>query len=236
MASRPQLDGVAAAGRALSVLAAFRPGDEAVSLAELATRTGLVKSTIMRLAVTLEEHGFLRREDSGAYRLGAELLRLGTLYQEGFRLDAAVMPVLRMLAERTGESASFFVREGAHRRCLFRVESPQPLRVHVRQGDSLPLDNSAIAQVLRHFGGEGTAPAGAALAVPVYSAGATDPHTAGFAMPVFGPGAQFRGALSLTGPITRLTREAADGFAGLLREAAAALSAALGGEMPNGRR
>ena len=56
---KPALDGVAAVDRALSVLSAFRAGDEAVPLAELAERTGLVKSTIMRLAVSLEAHGFL---------------------------------------------------------------------------------------------------------------------------------------------------------------------------------
>jgi hypothetical protein len=44
----PAVKGVSAAERALAVLAAFRRGDGALSLAELAERTGLVKSTIMR--------------------------------------------------------------------------------------------------------------------------------------------------------------------------------------------
>ncbi len=222
------LEGVAAAGRALAILAAFRKGDGALSLAELAERTGLVKSTIMRLAITLEEHGFLVRQENGACRLGAELLRLGSVYQAGFRLDAVVLPALQALADRTGESASFYIREGAMRRCLFRVESPQALRVHVRPGDSLPLDNSAIAQVLRH--------AGTGLLMPVFSQGATDPHTAGLAAPVFGPGEEFRGALAITAPITRLTREAADAAAPLLREAAGTVSAALGGSVPSAVR
>ena len=215
------MEGVAAAGRALAILAAFRQGDGALPLAELAARTGLVKSTIMRLAITLEEHGFLVREANGACRLGAELLRLGAAYQAGFRLDAVVMPALQALADRTGESASFYVREGTLRRCLFRVESPQALRVHVRPGDSRPLDNSAIAQVLRH--------AGTGLPMPVHSMGATDPHTAGLAAPVFGPGAEFRGAIAITGPITRLTREAAHEAAPLLRQVAEGVTAALGG-------
>ena len=104
---RPALEGVASADRALTVLSAFRKGDRALSLAELAERTGLVKSTIMRLAISLEEHGYLAREDDGAYRLDAEVLRLGTIYTQSFRLDAHVIPVLEKLVTRTGETAAF---------------------------------------------------------------------------------------------------------------------------------
>ena len=229
---KPALEGVAAVDRALSVLSAFREGDEAVPLAELAERTGLVKSTIMRLAVSLEAQGFLAHQPDGSYRLGAEVLRLGSIYQQSFRLEAHVIPVLEALVAATGESASFYIRHGDHRQCLFRVDSPQPLRLHVRQGDLLPMDDSAIAQVLRAFG---TAPPPAhatTLELPLYTAGANDPHTAGMAMPVFGPGEAFAGALALTGPITRLTREAAAAAAGALRDAAEGLTRALGGRPP----
>src|SRR3712207_7411437 len=48
-------------------------------------------------------------------------------------------------------------------RSLFRVDSPHPLRLHVRQGDLLPMDGSAIAQVLRAFGTAPPPPHAAAL-------------------------------------------------------------------------
>ena len=48
--------GVAAVDRALSVLSAFQDGDAALSLAELAERTRLYKSTVLRLLASLE-HG-----------------------------------------------------------------------------------------------------------------------------------------------------------------------------------
>ncbi|HYI82453.1 MAG TPA: helix-turn-helix domain-containing protein, partial [Acetobacteraceae bacterium] len=104
---QPALAGVAAVGRALSILSAFRMGDEAVSLAELAERTGLVKSTIMRLAISLEEYGFLAHQADGSYRLDAEVMRLGSIYQQAFRLETHVMPALEALVDKTGESASF---------------------------------------------------------------------------------------------------------------------------------
>lgn len=49
--ARPKLSGVASADRLLTVLTAFKRGDDALALTELAQRTELVKSTIMRLCV-----------------------------------------------------------------------------------------------------------------------------------------------------------------------------------------
>lgn len=64
---------VPSAGRALAVLTAFRHGDGPLSLAELAERTGLAKSTIMRLAVSLQAGRSGSRVFSGC-RLVSDLL------------------------------------------------------------------------------------------------------------------------------------------------------------------
>lgn len=229
---RPALEGVASADRALSVLSAFRKGDRALSLAELADRTGLVKSTIMRLAISLEEHGYLAREQDGSYRLDAEVLRLGTVYTQSFRMEGHVVPVLEELVARTGETAAFYVRRGDHRLCLFRVDSPHLLRMHVRVGDALPLDSSAIAQVLRAFAPRPLPSYVATLDLPIVTMGATDPHTGAMAVPVFGPGDTLAGALALSAPVTRWTQEAVAAARPVLVEAAAALTRRIGGERP----
>ena len=221
---RSALEGVASAERALTLLSAFRKGDRGLSLAELADRTGLVKSTIMRLAISLEEHGYLAREDDGGYRLDAEVLRLGTIYTQSFRLDAHVIPVLEELVARTGETAAFYVRRGEQRLCLYRVDSPHLLRLHVRVGDALPLDNSAIAQVLRAFAPRPLLAYVAALDLPIVTMGATDPHTGAMAMPVFGPGDKLAGALALSAPVIQWTPEAQSAARSILVEVAAALT------------
>jgi DNA-binding IclR family transcriptional regulator len=222
---------VASAERTLTLLSAFRKGDGAVSLAELSARTGLVKSTIMRLAVSLEAHGYLARLPDGGYRLEAELLRLGAIYQQSFRLEAQVAPVLERLVAATGESAAFYIRRGEQRLCLFRVDSPQRLRLHVRAGDLLPMDESAIARVLRLFTVEALAGEAAATVFPLFTSGAHDPHAAGMAAPVFGAEEAFVGALTLSGPVTRFTREAAMAAGAVLLDAARTLSRALGSRL-----
>lgn len=223
------LAGVAAVDRALEILGAFRTGDRSLELAELAKRTGLVKSTIIRLAVSLERAGLLVRLPDGAYQLGPETLRLGSTYQSSLDLEQHVMPVLEHLAETTEESASLYVRRGQQRLCLYRVDSPHRLRLHVVAGEMRPMDKGAIAQVLRCCR-EWPLKTGTDIGkLPLYTAGVTDPHVAALAMPVFGADAKLVGALSLSGPIPRLTPERARVVGAALSKAAWRLTRALGG-------
>ena len=223
------LAGVAAVDRALQILVAFRTGDRSLELAELARRTGLVKSTIMRLSVSLERAGLLKRLPDGTYQLGAETLRLGSTYQSSLDLEQHVMPVLEHLAETTGESASLYVRRGQQRLCLFRVDSPHRLRLHVVAGEMRPMDQGAIAQVLRSFR-EWPLRTGTEVSMPpLYTAGVTDPHVAALAMPVFGADNKIVGALSLSGPVPRLNAQRSKAIGDVLATAAWGLTRALGG-------
>ena len=225
----PSVKGVSAVERALAVLTAFRRGDGALSLVELARRTGLVKSTIMRLAVSLEQYRLLARLPDGSYRLDAETLRLGTAYQQAFNLSDHVAPALGEVAAKTGETASFYVNHGDERLCLFRVESANPIRMHVQPGDTRPMDKSAIAQVLRKYASTLPLPDDD---LPLFTSGITDPHSAALAMPVFGIGDTLIGALSISGPVSRLTPARADQLKELLVETAQKLTVACGGTPP----
>ncbi|MDQ7859637.1 MAG: IclR family transcriptional regulator [Armatimonadota bacterium] len=223
--------GVAAVDRALRVLAAFREGDSVLTLAEMAERTGMYKSTILRLCGSLERHGYLQRLEGVGYRLGPTPMRLASLYQRSFRLGDLVVPVLRDLVRRSGESASFYVREGTVRVCLHRVDSPRAVREHVREGDHLPLDRGAAGRVLLAFGGEeGEAYARIRRRYVTATFGERDRETAAVAAPVFGIGQDLAGALSISGPVHRFSPRTAARLAGMVLQAAADLTAALGGD------
>jgi DNA-binding IclR family transcriptional regulator len=218
--------GAAAVDRALSVLSAFRAGDRSVSLADLALRTGLYKSTVLRLLASLEHARLLMRTEDGRYVLGPELSRLHAIYAAGFSLEAEVMPVLRALTARTRESAAFHVRQGDRRVCLYRIDSPQVVRDHIRPGDPLPLNRGAGGRVLQAFAGAKGA---------VYDrirregiavlAGDRVPELTGISAPVFGVDGRLVGALTLTFPTTR--HDAA--FVPMVRDAARTLTRRLGG-------
>jgi DNA-binding IclR family transcriptional regulator len=208
--------GTAAVDRALTLLGAFRAGDATLSLAELAERTQLHKSTALRLLASLEHAHLLQRLDDGRYALGGEVARLHGIYAAAFSLDRVVMPVLRQLVAATGESAAYHVRqpqgEGWTRLCLYRVDSPHVVRDHVRAGDLLPADRGAGARILIAFGPEAERPRGArdrafyeTIREQGYCAlvGDRTAELGGISAPVFRADGRLAAALTLTMPAHR---------------------------------
>ena len=219
--------GVGAVDKALSLLSAFRPGDTALGLAELAERTRLYKSTALRLIASLEHARLLQRRADGLYALGPALARLHGLYAASFSLEAEVLPVLQALVARTRESAALHVRQGEQRLCLYRVDSPQPLRDHLRAGDLLPLEQGAGGRVLLAFGGA-RGKAHEQIRAQGYAEldGDRVEGLAGIAAPVFKLGGELVGALTLSLPSSRLKPQ----LAAEVRRAARDLSRRLGAE------
>ena len=190
--------------RALSILDSFGTDTAVLTLAQISKRTGLYKSTILRLLQSLERFAYVRRVDGGSYVLGATPTRLAALATRSLHPAELVMPVLRDLVEATSESASFYVRAGDMRLCAYRVDSPRTVRDHIQVGQLIPLAKGAGGRVLRQF--DGLAADEIARAVSRFvkvTRGERDFETAAVACPVFGPGAHLEGALSVSGPIHR---------------------------------
>src|SRR5262249_38969385 len=201
-------DKVEAVERALAVLDAFHADRPTMTLGEIAVATGFYKSTILRLAASLERCGYLVREENGVFRLGPTLWRLGSGYRAGVHLGGTIRPELRRVVEASGETASFYVREGRSRVCLFRHNSPQSARHHLDEGAELPLNAGASAHVLVAFSdGRGSRSNAVQQRGYCISLGERDPQVAAVAVPVFDLGGQFRGALAISGLIGRFKEQ-----------------------------
>ena len=222
--------GVDVLDRAFSILFAFRSDDTPLTLSELSLRTGLYKSTLLRLAGALIHHRFLDRLDDGRYRLGSASFTLGAVYQQSLNLGDVLLPLMRELNQATGEAVSFHVREGDHRVCLYRINSSHSIRTEVRQGDVQSLQKGAGGRVILAFSGEPGELYDAVRRECTYvSCGERDPDIAGVSAPVFGINQSLLGALGVVGPINRLTREALEKLRPLLLRTAAKATDLLGG-------
>lgn len=220
--------GVEAVERALRLLDCFGEDRDALTLKQLADATGLYKSTILRLAASLERFGYLRRLADGRYQLGATLWRLGALYRKRFDVGQHVRPILDRLSAETGESASFYVRDGAVRVCLFRRNSSQAIRHHLDEGAQLPLERGAAGRlILAYTGAEGSEAAALRAAGHAVSVGERDPDTASVSVPVVA-GGQFAGALTVSGLRTRFDAAARQRAVALARAAARELEKLIG--------
>jgi DNA-binding IclR family transcriptional regulator len=206
------LSGVGVLDKAMSVVRALeREGP--LSLARLQVESGLPRATAHRLAVALEAHGLVRREADGRFALGLGLIALGHEAAEGFPLREAAMDALERLRDQTGESVQLWVREGDARRCVVSLQSPHGLRWIVPEGVLFPLDRGSAGRVLRE---DPPAPW-------VESVEEREPGVASVSAPVLDRAGRAIAAVSISGPIERVSRQPAARFAAALVSAASSI-------------
>ncbi len=221
---------VTAVIRALNLMQLFEMGESTLSLAELSRRAGMHKTTVLRLARTLETVNYMVQTQEGLWRLGPATSWLGAKYQSGFDVNRIVGPTLHELVNATGESASFYVREGNIRSCITRVEGPQSVRHNVRVGEPLPLDKGASGRVILAFsGGEGGIYEAIRERGFYISIGEREAEVSSVAAPVFSTNWRLLGSVCISGPSSRLTKSRLEKHAQTVIRAASQLSYSLAG-------
>ncbi len=213
----PTITGVGVLDKAMRVLTAVeqRPLD----LAGLIEVSGLPRATAHRLAVALEAHGMLRRDQRGRFAPGLRLVALGRAASSSLRLPELAQPVLEDLRDRTGESVQLYVRDGDRRVCVVSLESPHGLRTIVPLGAAFVLPVGSAGRIL----------AAADPAVGwVESVGEREPGVASVSAPVHDDGGTAVAAVSVSGPIERMGTSPGQRHGDAVVAAAAALQQRLG--------
>ncbi len=195
------LSGVGVLDKSVSVLAALE-ADGPLSLADLAASTGLPRATAHRLAVALEAHGLVRRDDGGRFALGLRFVAFSRAAGAQFPLAEISRPALERLRDEVGESVQLYVREGEARRCLVSLESPHGLRWIVPEGALFPLDRGSAGTVLSRS----RVPSTRTKLAWVESIEARERGVCSVSAPVTGPGDRVLAAVSVSGPVERLGR------------------------------
>ena len=205
--------GVGVLDKSVLVLEAVEGG--ATTLAALVESTGLSRATVHRLAVALEVHRLLARDREGRWRLGA---RLGELAggRAGDALLERAASVLARLRDATGESAQLYRRQGDRRVCVAAAERGSGLRDTVPVGTSLPMTAGSAAQVLLAWTPEDPLARSAAFTPRTlsevrrrgwaHSVAERETGVASVSAPVRGRDGRVLAAVSVSGPLERLTR------------------------------
>jgi len=133
--------------RGLRLLHLVADAPAGMSVTEAATRLGVGRAVVYRLAATLAEHRMVRRDGEGRLRLGPGVLHLATRAQP--LIAEAARPVLRRLAEHVGATAHLTVADGGEAIALVVVE-PSWTTFHVgyRTGSRHPLDRAAAGRAI----------------------------------------------------------------------------------------
>lgn len=124
-----------ALARGLALLELLADGLQPLTLIDLHTRTGLPKSTLIRLLAVLTETEFVVRVDERpAFRLGHKVLGLSTAYVSALDVSVVAGPYLRDLAVASGFTANLGLLDGTQVLHVCVEQPPRPIRFMAHTG------------------------------------------------------------------------------------------------------
>ena len=236
--------------RAAQLLVLVLEQDQPTTLGELARLSDLPKSTTSRLVAALERNALVQRDSArGAIRPGPAVLRFAQRGVDDADLIELAHPVLRTLADESGETINLAVPAQTGVNHLAQVDSRHMIGAANWVGRTVPFHPGANGKVFLAFGAAALPPGELARFTPhticerehlmaaldtiraVGYATAIDEIEVGLsavAAPVRGATGTCVAALSISGPSFRLGPSQLDHMGALLVEQAAVLSTRLG--------
>lgn len=240
--------GTQAVDRALGLLTQVMDSASPLTFGELQNSSGLAKSTLSRLLSSLEAAGLIHRTASGLIRPGSALTRFAYIHQPNEELLEFAAPAMQALSDATGETINIAVLLGHEVEqigqidCTFHVGG-------INWGNSrVPLHCSALGKAFLAYGAE-LPPGRLTRLTPrsVTNRQELDEQLAiirergwaladseleigliAIAAPIFRESGDMIGALSISGPTMRMTREVTEEYAQLLLAQAASVSEKFG--------
>ncbi|GAA2425700.1 IclR family transcriptional regulator [Streptomyces macrosporus] len=134
--------------RAVRILEAFTQDEPALSVSEIARRSGLHVATASRLVAELVAHGLLVRDERRLVRVGVRLWELASRASPALTLRERAMPFLEGVHDVVGHHVQLAVREGEEVLFVERLSAPGSVVNYTRIAGRLPLHASSSGLVL----------------------------------------------------------------------------------------
>ncbi len=234
--------------KALDLLQLFSRDSPQLGLGQLTRLSGLNKATCHRLLTDLAAKGLVEQVGpQREYRLGPAVLRLAALREAAVPMRQAAQPILRKLAEATGETAHLSHRVAGRLVTLSYAYAARPgMKVMMEDADVLPYHATASGAAVLAFHPDpeqliAAAPEPAALRDRINDARARgvaetvstfekDVHS--LAVPVFDAGGACIGALAVAAAVPRMTPDLHATITRDLTAAGAEITGLWGGQVP----
>jgi DNA-binding IclR family transcriptional regulator len=126
-----------------------------LGVAELGRRLGIAKSSVHRILVTLGAQGYVQQlPETRTYRLGIRLHELGALVASRNQLRDVALPLLEILRTQTGETAHLAIPQGDQMFYVERLESYHGLRFSSRVSRLRPIHLTSSGKAVAAFNPE----------------------------------------------------------------------------------
>lgn len=135
--------------RGLSILEALAKGEGGLTLTDLAHRVQLPASTTHRLLATLERMGYVYQDgDLGLWCVGLQAFAVGTTFLANRDFVAQSHSYMRRLMEQAGETANLAILDGTEAVFVAQVQCHEMMRTLVRLGSRVPLHASGVGKAI----------------------------------------------------------------------------------------
>lgn len=125
--------------------------DQAIPLtqAELARALGRQPGELFRMLSALEDRGYIRRDQAtSGYALTLKLFEISRTHSPYETLLCVATPLMRRLADETGETCHLSTLNRGGVLVLAQEESPKPIRLSVEVGSRHPLTTTTSGRLL----------------------------------------------------------------------------------------
>jgi len=245
--------------RALNLLEQIARHEQGITLSDVATATALPPSTAHRLLKSLEAREFVRHDsERGLWFVGVRAFTVGSAFVRVRDIVAIARPVMRRLVDDVDESVNLAVLDGDQPVYLSQIECRQMIRAHALPGARAMAHCSGVGKallaalpeaqtvaILRRAGLPALT-AKTITRVDDYIQALADVRRNGFAVDDEEQSLGMRcvaaaihdengdpvAAVSLTGPSARLSSDRIAALGRRVGEAAAEITAAIGGRLP----
>ncbi|MEP7363086.1 MAG: IclR family transcriptional regulator [Acidobacteriota bacterium] len=140
--------GVQVLHKAIDILDTLRASPVELSLAALTVQSGMPKPTVYRILATLESRGYLERSAAATYRMSRKLFDVPHDTTAEQRLVRAARPIMEKLAASSKETLNLGVLDGGEVLVIETVESQQSVRMASKIGNRRYPHSTALGKVL----------------------------------------------------------------------------------------
>lgn len=138
--------------RGLSVLSILSESSSPLTLTELSDQLHLSKSSIQRLAFTLQQLGYLNRdEETKKYQLGQKVLSFGFSAMKNLDIRRVALPLLEKASKEIGENVNLAILEETEIVYIERIKTQQILNINLNVGSRLPVYCTSMGKVMLAF-------------------------------------------------------------------------------------
>ncbi|MGG0410286.1 IclR family transcriptional regulator [Peribacillus simplex] len=122
-----------------------------LSFNEIVHFSGIPKTSVHRMVMSLEEMGLLQKESDGKYSLGLLFLHFGHLVAERFDIRQVALPTMQKLHDEVGEAVNLIVQDGKEAIYIEKLDTKQRVRLNTAIGRRTPLYAGACSRVILAF-------------------------------------------------------------------------------------